>query len=79
VEVRYGTISKQQARDKLLVSVRQGRDGDRDVSYRSISSEDYIDELLVEIHVRWISRGQGSEEVFRQIVPRMRSIRLPIP
>jgi prepilin-type N-terminal cleavage/methylation domain-containing protein len=79
VEVRYGTISKQQARDKLLVNVRQGRDGDRDVSYRSISSEDYIDELLVEIHVRWISRGQGSEEVFRQIVPRMRSIRLPIP
>ncbi len=79
VEVRYGTISKQQVRDKLLVNVRQGSDGERDVSYRSISSDDYIDELLVEIHVRWISRGQDSEEVFRQIVPRMRSVRLPIP
>ncbi len=79
VEVRYGTISKEQGRDKLLVNVRQDGDGEREVNYRSIPSEDYVDELLVEIHVTWISRGQGSEEVFRQIVPRMRSIRLPIP
>lgn len=76
VEVRYGTISKQQGRDRLIVSVRQDGDGERDVSYRTLSNNDYIDELLVEIHVMWISRGQGSEEVFRQIVPRMRSIRL---
>ena len=79
VEVRYGTIPKEQGRDRLIVRVRQDGDGEREVNYSSIPSDDYIDELLVEVHVMWISRGQGSEEVFRQIVPRMRSIRLDSP
>ncbi|MDE0959327.1 MAG: type II secretion system protein [Planctomycetota bacterium] len=50
-----------------------------EVRYGTVPKVDFTDELLVEIHVQWISRGLDSEEVFRQIVPRMRSIRLDAP
>lgn len=50
-----------------------------EVRYGTVPKEEYTDELVVEIHVQWIARGVDSEEVFRQIVPRMRSIRLESP
>ena len=48
-----------------------------EVRYGAIPKEQYIDELLVEVHVQWISRGVDAEEVFHQILARTRSVRLP--
>ena len=49
------------------------------LEYGTIDKEEYTDLLLVEIHIRWISRGQEAQEVFHQLVPRMRSVRLERP
>ena len=49
-----------------------------EVRYGTIPKEQYIDELMVEVHVQWISRGLDAEEVFQQIVARTRSVRLPV-
>ena len=48
-----------------------------EVRYGSIPKIDYVDELLVEVHIRWVSRGVDTEEVFKQILARTRSVRLP--
>ena len=49
-----------------------------DVRYGAIAKDLYVDELVVEIHIRWVSRGVEAEEVFRQVLARTRSVRLPI-
>ncbi len=48
-----------------------------EVRYGSIAKPEYIDELLVEVHIRWISRGVDAGEIFRQVMARTRSVRLP--
>lgn len=37
----------------------------------------YIDEILVEVGITWRSRGRSKSEIFRQIMVRSRSNRLP--
>ena len=49
-----------------------------DVRYGTIPKDNYIDELVVEVHVRWISTGVDAEEILRQIMARTRSFRLPV-
>lgn len=49
-----------------------------EVRYGTIPKDLYVDELLIEVHVRWVSRGVDTEEIFTQILARTRSVRLPV-
>ena len=47
-----------------------------EIAFSTIPKPDFVDEVVIRLSIRWISRGQQAEEKFEQIIARSRSVRL---
>ncbi len=47
-----------------------------DLSFATIPKNDFVDEVIIRMRIRQVSRGQQVEETFEQILARSRSVRL---
>lgn len=47
-----------------------------DIAFATVPKPDYVDEVIVRLRIKMISRGQQVEEAFEQILARSRSVRL---
>ncbi|MDG1456284.1 MAG: prepilin-type N-terminal cleavage/methylation domain-containing protein [Planctomycetota bacterium] len=61
----------------LIPSVLESWPGVKvEIAFSTIPKPDFVDEVVIRLGIRWISRGQQAEEKFEQIIARSRSVRL---